>query len=132
MSRKLKLLPEKVITALYRKDYKTLQRLVNKDTVNLPDEDGLTLLMLATLASNPDPEMLKFLIGRGADVRLAGGREQYTALHFAARDVRNDLALVLLEAGADANVQDGNGWSPLHHVVWTPDPKRDLILWLLD
>src|SRR5262245_45000743 len=114
---KSKLLPEKAITALYRKDYKTLNRLVTKDTVNLTDEGGLTLLMLAALETDADARMVEFLIDRGADVHLAGGREHYTALHFAARDLRKDILPVLLAAGADANAQDGNGWTPLHHVV---------------
>src|SRR5262245_10000361 len=95
---KPKLLPEKAITALYRKDYKTLRRLVNKDTVNLPDEHGWTLLMLA-VAAGDDPQLVKFLIDRGADVNQAVGSQRFTALQIAAQDVRLECVPVLLEAG---------------------------------
>lgn len=41
-------------------------------------------------------------------------RKRRTALHYAAADGDVDEVRRLLEAGADANVQDADGWSPLH------------------
>jgi len=127
-------LPEKIITALYKRDYKTrkkdyetLKRFLNKDTINLRDaEDGRTLLMLAAAATDADPEMIQFLIDNGADVNLADSG-QYTALHCAAGDLRKDIVQILLAAGADANAQDDSGWTPLHLVVRAPDPKGFLV-----
>jgi len=89
------------------------------------------LLMLAVAAADPTPEMLKFLIDRGADVNLSDSGNRYTALHFAAQDVNKECLRVLLAAGADANAQDANGWTPLHHVVRAADPRRLLVMDLL-
>src|SRR5262249_30205243 len=107
MGGKPKRLPEKAITALYRKDYETLQRLVDKDAINLPDEHGSTLLMLAVSAGD-GPQLVKFLIDRGADVNRVEGSQRFTVLQIAAQDVRRECVPVLLEAGADANAQDAN------------------------
>ena len=51
-------LPERIITALYRKNYKALDRFLNEKTVNLRDkEDGRTLLMMAAI--DADPQMVQ-------------------------------------------------------------------------
>ena len=70
--RSLPTLAERIVTALYRKDQKALTRYLTAETVNLRTEDaGRTLLMLAASAINPDRELVRFLIERGADVNLA-------------------------------------------------------------
>lgn len=122
------MLPEKVITALYRKDYKALKRFLTKKTINLREErTGRTLLMLA-IGIEDGLEMLRFLIDNGADVHLADHQEQHTALHFAAFDLDKEAVRILLKAGADPNAQDANGWTPMHVVVHTPDPRTLLVL----
>jgi ankyrin repeat protein len=132
MAAKRKLLPDKVITALYRKDYETLQRLVNEDTVNLTDESDSTLLMLAISAIDADAQMVKFLIDRGADVNRVQGRYGYTALHYAAQHVQREIVFVLLAAGADTNARDSGEATPLHHLVRAPDPRGLIAMTLLN
>jgi ankyrin repeat protein len=121
-------LPERVVTALYRKDYKSLGRYLNAETVNLRTEGhGRTLLMLAASETNPDPEVVRFLIARGADANLADTAGRYTALHLAVCGLHKDIVQVLLRAGADPNAEDASGWTPLHHVVAAPDPRFFLV-----
>src|SRR6266511_634238 len=120
-------LPEKMIRALYRKDYRILDKLLKQETVNLVDENGETLLHLAVAAEDADPKMIKFLIDHGAVVDVPTGAEQWTPLHFAARVVRKDIVQVLLDAGADANAPDSSGNTPLGHVVMAPDPRVFLV-----
>ena len=121
-------LPERVVTALYRKDQKGLGRYLTAETVNLRTKaDGRTLLMLAACATNPDPELVRFLIDRGADVDLADAAGGYTALHLAARGLHKDVVQVLLRAGADPTAEDASGWTPLHHVVAAPYPRLFLV-----
>ena len=117
-----------MITALYRKDYKALKRSLTKETINLREErTGRTLLMLA-VGIEDGLQMLRFLIDNGADVNLAAHKGQHTALHFAAFDLHKDAVQILLEAGADPNAQDVNGWTPMHIVVYEPDPRKLLVL----
>jgi ankyrin repeat protein len=126
-------LPERIIAALYRKNYKTLDRFLTKTTVNLrAKEDGRTLLMMAACATDADPHMVRFLIDRGADVNLADTVGRYTALHLAAVSLNKDIVQLLLRAGADANAADKSGWTPLHHVVSAPDPRFLLVLELVE
>jgi ankyrin repeat protein len=42
-----------------------------------------------------------------------GGRKDWTALHYAARSGSSDIALKLLEKGADVNARTPGGWTPL-------------------
>lgn len=124
-------LPEKIITALYKKNYKALEKFQNKDTVNWVDEGGYTLLNLAVTESPADWMMVRFLLDHGAAVDVRASAEQLTSLHFAAQDLRYDIAYALIEAGADVNAEDGNGNTPLAQVVLAADPKRLLIHLLL-
>jgi ankyrin repeat protein len=126
-----RLLPEKALTALYRKDIKTLKRFLNEDTVNLrSDLYGRTLLMLAVDVED-GLELVRLLIEAGADVNLADTRGRYTALHFAVIDFRLGVIRLLLKAGADPNVPDASGWTPLHHLVRRPDLTKLLALELV-
>lgn len=79
--------------------------------------------------THPDPRTHTHLHTQG-DIKvlgamLAGGREVLSqvvnergqsALHFAAALGRPDLVRLLLEAGADGNLQDKDGYTPLHMV----------------
>lgn len=127
-------LAAKLVRAVYQKDYASLDRHLNEVNINLPDEEGgLTLLMLAVSADeDADPRMAAFLIGKGANVHLAEGGESLTALHFAAREAREDLVRVLLAAGADVNAQDSLGYTPLHHVVTAANSEPTLVSLLLE
>ncbi len=124
-------LPENLIVAMYRKDYKTLERLLNADNINFVDDGGATLLNLAVASGDADSEMVQFLVDHGALVDVPSGTEKWTALHFAAYTLRRDLVQVLLNAGADANAEDSSGDTPLSKAVMAPDPKVFLVHLLL-
>jgi ankyrin repeat protein len=61
-----------------------------------------TALMWATAERHPD--VVRFLIEHGADVRAAT-RHGFTALHFAAREGDVEIARMILSAGVDVDVQ---------------------------
>lgn len=68
------------------------------------------------------------LITRKANVNACTIRK-WTPLHFATRDGKIDLAAMLLDGGADPNVQDDNGWTPLHwSAFWGHDDVCELLL----
>merc|ERR1719240_844503 len=71
--------------------------------VNLGNQStGMENTPLMTAAGAGNTELVKKLIGAGSDINKKG-KQQMTALHFAARSRRTEVAKVLLEAKADMN-----------------------------
>jgi ankyrin repeat protein len=93
---------------------------------NKREENGQTLLHLAT--ENGDMEIMKLLLGRGADID-AKGYHGYTALHLAVdadcdtspRDGRRatnlPLTTMLIGFGADESMRDDDGKMPRDFAV---------------
>jgi ankyrin repeat protein len=105
---------EEVIKAIYRKDYSLLKRFKSEGiNLNETDEDGRNALMHSVLAEDADPKMVQFLIGSGADVNLHDDGQNWTALHFAARDQQLEIVKILLENGAKPNTVECFGNTPI-------------------
>lgn len=95
----------------------------------LPRKDGFTPLMIASCSGggletgNSEEEedasanVINDFIYQGANLHNQTDRTGETALHLAARYARSDAAKRLLEASADANIQDNMGRTPLHAAV---------------
>ena len=84
---------------------------------------GFTALMFAVRAGAIDT--VKVLLKSGATVNdtLSDGA---SVLVVAVASTHYDLADYLLDQGADPNAQ-GNGWTPLHQLVWTRRPGTGFI-----
>jgi ankyrin repeat protein len=75
--------------------------------------DGFTALHFAAFFAGPD--VVTFLIARGAQVDARGtGWMTGTPLHSAASSDRIEVARVLLDAGAAPDARQSGGWTPLH------------------
>lgn len=85
--------------------------------------------------------MLKLLIRLGADVNACDSKFKMTALHNAANvqhlnfgnkyfKDRLEKIKVLMDAGADLNVKDQEGWTPLHYAM--SENNWDMITFLLN
>ena len=73
---------------------------------------------LIDAAKKSNVALVKELIGRGVDVNGVDDVYGYTALDWAAREGFVECAKVLLEANADVNKTDGDGWAPLLIASW--------------
>ena len=70
---------------------------------------GWTPLMIA--AANNHPEVVRYLISKGADVNIAN-RMGRTALHFATNYEFKDIVEMLLNAGANPNATSQDTFTP--------------------
>ncbi len=103
------------LRAIFTKDFGVLRHL-SREAANLRDQDGMTLLMNAVLEEKTDPEVVRVLLERGADVN-AKDRDGWTALHFAARDQKKTIVPLLLAAGAEVDPVESFGNTPLWRAV---------------
>lgn len=108
---------DRILTAIARNQVATFKKLVTAENVDAVDEDGFTLLVNVILDEDADAKMARYLIDLGADVNRVDPKEKWTALAFASRDNRPDIATMLLNAGANPTVQDINGYTPLHRAM---------------
>jgi ankyrin repeat protein len=119
-----------VARAVYRRDLPMLRELTTEEA-NLRDQDGRTPLMHAVLAEDADPAVVATLIDRGADVNVRDTGQEWTALHFAARDQNAVLVRQLLEAGAAVDPVDVFGNTPLWRAVMEAGDDATVIRVLL-
>ena len=90
--------------------------------IHHPVEDNRTPLQLAAWSGERGEQALQILLSAGAAATLdyRDAEEGVTALHaavIACRETWNasvDNVVALLAAGADANLADRDGWTPLH------------------
>jgi len=83
------------------------------DAVFARSSDGFTALHFAAFFGGPD--VTRLLLERGAEVDAVGtGWMTGTALHSAASASHQESAVALLDAGADPNARQAQGWTPLH------------------
>lgn len=78
-------------------------------------QQAIGSIVLRQLAAGEREAMVKWLIQAGADIRLKTGNLRETPLHAAARGGFTEAARAMLDAGADIDALDGEGFSPLHN-----------------
>lgn len=128
----------KMITAISDGDIRLVQHYLGIDddnqninkfiNVNCANYKGYTPLHAAAVYGQTN--ILKMLIGYGADVNSLTISEQYTALHLAVQNRMNEIVNVLLDfEKCDLNKQDNCGNSVLHYACLVGD--ADIISRLL-
>ena len=99
------------------------------ENVNAWSPDGFQPLQLAAFFGRP--EAAELLLRRGGDVRSASQNAfSVTALHAALAGPAPQLAVALIEAGADVNATQQDGVTPLHEAA--ANGREDLVRLLLE
>ncbi|WP_237662912.1 ankyrin repeat domain-containing protein [Sutcliffiella horikoshii] len=84
--------------------------------VNFQDDDGRTPLMQAVIDQHI--EMATLLIQYGAHVNMQDYLGETAALHFAAQNNSAEITEVLLKNGAEIDLEDINGNTPLSDAIF--------------
>ncbi len=125
---------EKLFDAVNKKDYSNLKRMLSSGVgIDICDEEGWTPLIYAVNSVyGPDAEMVEFLLQHGADVNIVEPDKQFTALLYAANMQLTDIVRILLHAGAEVNVQEAWGNTPLGRALGRANPDVEIVKMLLE
>ncbi|CAB0034199.1 unnamed protein product [Trichogramma brassicae] len=90
----------------------SLLKMYNRFDVNYADDGGLTHFHVACAAGSYD--VVKKYLELGQDVKFLEAKSGDSPLHFALENEREDVAVLLLRKGADPNLANLDGVTPLH------------------
>lgn len=122
------------IEALVKLVYQdNIQELLVQSTEDLRqvDSDGRSLLMHAILSESDNIPLILTLLQHGIDPNIKDKGQEWTALHFAARDQKSKAVDLLLSHGADPNSIDIFGNTPLCRAIMSPKKNIDVVQKLL-
>jgi ankyrin repeat protein len=114
--------------AVKRNDLALVKSLLVKDPalVAAPDEGGRTPLHWAVDRRDPDREMIECLLASGANVN-AQDKTGKTALHLAAQRGSTRATAWLVDKGAELNLKDQRGESPLLKTIFANFYHKEII-----
>ncbi|CAH3150822.1 unnamed protein product [Porites lobata] len=98
--------------------------------VALTDDSGFTALHYACI-DHGSLEVLRYLFENGADVN-ACSNDKLTPLMIAAEKGHINALTLLIKFGADADLQDKNGKTALHHAVYGSDVSCEILSCLIE
>ncbi|KAL4203568.1 hypothetical protein AMTRI_Chr01g104540 [Amborella trichopoda] len=87
------------------------------DAIEIPSSVGTVLCMAAALKKDHETEcrdLVRLLLGAGADPSAQELQHGRTALHTAAMANDVEMVKIILDAGVDVNIRDGHDMIPLH------------------
>ncbi|KPM44854.1 hypothetical protein AK830_g1723 [Neonectria ditissima] len=85
--------------------------------INAIDNEGRCALHYSAASNVVDDETMGVLINAGADLNLVDDEKGQTPLHIAIQQARWNLATKLIQAGADLEVRQPDGWTALHLAI---------------
>ena len=91
--------------------------------INMRDAFGRHVLFYAIFCDPSSPEFLEYLMGLKDIDRHAVDDNGQSALHFAAIYYRSHRVASLLKAGLDINLQDHEGFTPIHRAILRNNKK---------
>ena len=109
-------------------DYLRAKKTLKEFGIDAKDGDGRTALINAVIENKLD--FVLWLIEEGADINHQD-RTGYTPLHFCAQEKLENLAVLLLEKGANANVIDIYRNTPLWTAVFNAKGNLGIVKQLL-
>ena len=85
-----------------------------EDGFDVNQRDGENVTLLHWAAINNRKEIVGYFLQQGADVDAVGGELMSTPLHWACRQGHISVIILLIGAGADPGLRDGEGCGAIH------------------
>ncbi|MHA4895358.1 ankyrin repeat domain-containing protein [Pedobacter sp. PWIIR3] len=123
-----KKLPKEIIRAIYDHDFSQVENWSSINGVDCVDNDFRSLLFFAIFSDSFTA--VERLISNGAGVNLKDGLGWYP-LHYASQRYLPEVVKVLVHAGADLEVKDEYGNTPLWRATFSSDGRGEVIKLLL-
>ena len=95
--------------------------------IDVGDHIDNTPLLVATWRRDAKISIVRALLKAGCNVNYAGninGESQNTALHLAIAPAKYEILQLLLQHGADPNLRNGSGSTPMHLATWLGSGRR--------
>ena len=128
MSKSLNKLPDIIVHAIYSNDIETIRNWQSKEVINHYDKDKRTPIFHAILAVSK--EAIVQLSTDNPDLNGHDSKGWYP-LHYAVQQYLVEIAALLIKAGADLEVKDTYGNTPLWRATFSSNGKGDMIKLLL-
>jgi ankyrin repeat protein len=121
-------LSNSIIRAIYSNNIDAIKLWQNKDVIDQFDKSNRTAIFHAVLADSKD--MLAQLFKDSPDLNWKDNKGWYP-LHYAAQQYLIEIAELLIYAGADLEVKDDYGNTPLWRATFSSNGRGDMIKLLL-
>ena len=105
-------------------DFDTAKQILKEFGIDATDGEGRTALINSVIENKVD--FIHWLIDNGANIHHQD-RLGYSVLHFAGQNQMTELAKYFLDKGADPNLQDIHGNTPLWTAVFNSKETKDVV-----
>ncbi|MBV8389978.1 MAG: ankyrin repeat domain-containing protein [Mucilaginibacter sp.] len=121
-------LSDEIIRGIYRNDLESLQQWRSHDIIDSLDKDGRSAVFHAVLIGSVD--IIKDLFEADPNLNLKDNKG-WTPLHYAAQNYLINIAELLIDNGADIEIKDDYGNTPLWRATFSSQGKGEMIKLLL-
>lgn len=119
---------DKVLDCIYASDVKKILNLVNRDNVNIVDDDGRTVIFYALLENEID--VFNAFLNIGADLHHRDN-EGWSLLHYAANENLKEITELIVRNNVKVDAKDEYGNTPLFRAVFSSQGNGEIIKILL-
>lgn len=103
--------------AIYMKEYDKAKEIINSGIDVNESDRGSYLLHVACFRGNP--EIVKLLIAKGADIHQVAGDGAAPIVHAGHGDTTGEIVQLLIDKGARVDVEDKSGATAFRNAVYT-------------
>jgi len=121
-------LSEKIIDAIYGNNLMEIEQWQDIQTINDLDRENRSAIFYAVLSKSM--KVVRQLLKSNPCLNL-NDKKEWAPLHYAAQNYLTDIAKLLIDKGADIEIKDDYGNTPLWKATFASQGKGEMIKFLL-